>query len=75
MTHHENINASITINLPDTIYQKEEYIKFNSNDLQGNIGGYFGLFLGVSLLQLGGFQLPSGGTKKRNAKTILRPRL
>ena len=53
MAHHENVNASITINLPTTIYQTEEYIKFNFYDLQGNIGGYLGLFLGVSLLQVG----------------------
>ena len=51
-SHHKDVNASITINLPATIYQTKEYIKFDITDLEGNIGGYLGLYLGVSLLQL-----------------------
>ena len=52
MSHDVDVNASITINLPATIYQTKEYIKFDFTDLQGNIGGYLGLYLGVSLLQV-----------------------
>ena len=51
-SHHMDVNASITINLPATIYQTKEYIKFDFTDLQGNIGGYLRLYLGVSLLQV-----------------------
>ena len=49
---HKDVKASITINLPASVSQAEKYVKFTFNDLQGNIGGYLGLYLGVSLLHV-----------------------
>ena len=46
-----DVETSMTIHLPPTIYQTEQYVKSTFSDLMGNIGGYLGLFLGVSLLQ------------------------
>ena len=51
-SNHEDVKASITINLPASVSQAEKYVKFTFNDLQGNIGGYLGLYLGVSLLHV-----------------------
>jgi hypothetical protein len=49
---HEDMKASITINLPASVSQADQYVKFTFNDLQGNIGGYLGLYLGVSLFHV-----------------------
>ena len=48
----DDVTAKITINLPDCIFQTEKYIKFGMGDLQSNIGGYLGLYLGLSFLQV-----------------------
>ena len=50
--HHEDVDASITFNAPFEVTEAEEYVKFTFRNLWSNIGGYLGLFLGVSLLQI-----------------------
>ena len=53
-TNHDNqdVEATLIVNAPGEVTEVEEYIKFKFNTLYSNIGGYFGLFLGVSLLHV-----------------------
>ena len=48
----QDVEASLIVNTPGEVTEVEEYIKFKFSTLVSNIGGYFGLFLGVSLLHV-----------------------
>merc|ERR1711990_1024528 len=42
----------LELHIPPTLYRTQQYEKFTPEALQSSIGGYLGLYLGVSLLQV-----------------------